>query len=151
MVTVLFKELFLIKRAHGEFPFNWVFTDKKTCIPYMELKIICTTKLYLRKTFFFKWKFIFIFLWKTIANLEELQSVESRQAANLETQLEELKERCQEKQNTVEEIRYSFLIEDCLWITKNLYRGKPFLVIWWKACTNNSLYRQQLYYILLFY
>jgi len=46
---------------------------------------------------------------KYMSNLEELQSVESRQAANLETQLEELKERCQEKQNNVEDISTSFI------------------------------------------
>jgi len=40
-----------------------------------------------------------------IANLEELQTVESRQATSLEIQLEEVKDKCQEKQDTVEEVR----------------------------------------------
>ena len=43
-----------------------------------------------------------------LANLEELQSVEARQCSNLETQLEEMKDKCQDKQDTVEEIRYVF-------------------------------------------
>ena len=39
------------------------------------------------------------------ANLEELQIAEARQASNIESQLEDLKGKCQEKQNKVEEAR----------------------------------------------
>eukprot|EP00111_Clytia_hemisphaerica_P023054 TCONS_00067825-protein len=44
-----------------------------------------------------------------MSNLEELQSVEARQCSNLETLLEELKNKCEEKQDTVEEISSAFI------------------------------------------
>ena len=78
------------------------------------------------------WKYVFMFFLLTnTANLEELQSVESRQAANLETQLEELKERCQEKQDNVEDIRYLF--EQSLLLVNSW-------AIWSKSFKNNHVH-----------
>lgn len=59
----------------------------------------------------FSWKIVIkmlhlLLLWCCSANLEELQAAEARQASSIEMQLEELKEKCQEKQNKVEEARY---------------------------------------------
>lgn len=46
---------------------------------------------------------------KYMSNLEELQVVERRQASSLEMQMEELKGKCQEKQNLVEDASSSFM------------------------------------------